>query len=277
MHTETLPIARTTLTEMVVAYRQAESEIRQAYALLVAAEDRLKFAFQSDGYAFDLDGYNQRNNLDYTKPEQTIHQLKHAAWKALIDKMGIRAAMSIKRAEELDEQLEGRSRYGRTVEPLPEITESNILAMMETTLNNVGAMLEEAVLEVFDWLMPRNWRLEYKTNQKSQWELKEKLILTGCIQGSYSRSTPFQVNHYRQKEITALDNVFAMLDGKGIVKTHYGPLTDAICKSADGTGETEYFAFKCYSNCNLHLKFKRMDLVEKLNSMAGGMRLRAAA
>lgn len=272
---ETLPIPRTTLTEMVVAYRQAETEIRQAYALLVTAEDRLKTAFQTDSYAFQLDGYNQRNSLDYSKPEQTMHDLKHAAWKALVDKMGIRSAMSIQRARELDEQLAGRTdRHGASVEPLPEITEANILAMMETTLNNIGAMLEEAVREVFDWLRPHRWALEYKTNQKSEWELKEKLILGYCVEGSYSRTTPFRVNYHRQQNITALDNVFAMLDGKGIVKTHYGPLTDAISKSEDGTGETEYFEFKCFRNNNLHLKFKRPDLVAKLNAVAGGMRLK---
>jgi hypothetical protein len=276
MNENQLPIPRTTLTEMVAAYRQAEVDIRCAYALLTGAEERLKAAFQSDAYAFDLDAYSHRSrSLDYTKPEQTMHELKHAAWKVLVDKMGIRSAMSIQRAKELDEQLAGRTdRFGHDVEPLPEITEANILAMMESTLGNLGAMLEEAVLEVFDWLMPRNWRLEYKTNQKSQWELKEKLILTCCIQRSHSRNTPYQVNYYRQQNITALDNVFAMMDGKGIVKTHYGPLTDAICASADGTGETEYFAFKCFGNGNLHLKFKRPDLVAKLNAVAGGMRLK---
>ena len=62
--------------------------------------------------------------------------------------------------------------------------------------------------------------------------------------------------------------------GNGTIKTHRGPLIDAIEAAKDGTGETEYFRFRCFRNRNLHLEFKRLDLVAKLNAVAGGMRLR---
>jgi len=42
----------------------------------------------------------------------------------------------------------------------------------------------------------------------------------------------------------------------------------------DGIGETDYFAFRCFKNGNLHLIFKRPDLVRRLNQIAGGKRLR---
>jgi len=45
-------------------------------------------------------------------------------------------------------------------------------------------------------------------------------------------------------------------------------LVDAI-NTSNGTGETEYFKFKACKNGNLHLEFKRMDLVSKLNQLAG--------
>ena len=51
-------------------------------------------------------------------------------------------------------------------------------------------------------------------------------------------------------------------------------LIDAIEAAKDGTGETEYLRFRCFRNRNLHLEFKRLDLVAKLNAIAGGMRLR---
>lgn len=69
--------------------------------------------------------------------------------------------------------------------------------------------------------------------------------------------------------------MFALLDGKPGVTTHQGWLADAICAADGGIGETEYFAFKCYGNGNLHLRFKRMDLVKKLNAVAGGRNLYA--
>jgi len=52
-------------------------------------------------------------------------------------------------------------------------------------------------------------------------------------------------------------------------------LIDAIEAAKDGTGETEYLRFRCFRNRNLHLEFKRLDLVAKLNAISAGMRLRS--
>ena len=71
--------------------------------------------------------------------------------------------------------------------------------------------------------------------------------------------------------------MFHALDGNGTIKTHRGPLIDAKEAAKDGTGETDYFRFRCFRNRNLHLEFKRLDLVAKLNAVAGGLRLRGEA
>lgn len=84
------------------------------------------------------------------------------------------------------------------------------------------------------------------------------------------------VAYRSDQKLTALDNVFQLLDGKGPVQSYYGPLYDEIQRSLAGTGETEFFKFKCCLNGNLHLEFKKMDLVAKLNAVVGGNRLRKA-
>jgi hypothetical protein len=48
------------------------------------------------------------------------------------------------------------------------------------------------------------------------------------------------------------------------------PLVAAIEAAEDGHGETAYFKFKCHKNRNLHLEFKRLDLVKQLNGLATG-------
>ena len=81
--------------------------------------------------------------------------------------------------------------------------------------------------------------------------------------------------HHREQNIRGIDNVFHALDGNGTVHTHRGPLVDAINQCGrEGKGETQYFKFKCFTNRNLHLEFKRLDLVAKLNQVAGGRRLK---
>jgi hypothetical protein len=61
-----------------------------------------------------------------------------------------------------------------------------------------------------------------------------------------------------------------LLDGKGVPGGYASPLMDAIQTSRTGTGETDYFEFRCCVNRNLHITFKRLDLVKQLNAVAGG-------
>ena len=66
MTTDLIP--RTTLTEMVTTYRQASDDTRTAFALLVAAEQRLKSVFKPDSNLFDLSRTDRRYR-NYEKPD----------------------------------------------------------------------------------------------------------------------------------------------------------------------------------------------------------------
>jgi len=227
--------------------------------LLVSAEKRLKETFKPDSYLFDLSRTDSRYRR-YEDPDELLKELKKDVWRALIDRMELRRILSVKRNEELNRQIE-------TGKDLPDIDEAQILAMLEGTLANTGAFIEEAVQEVFEFLRPRNSR--YKTN--TEFEIGKRVILF-AVENKWGGG--FRVDHYREQHIRAIDNVFHALDGNGTIKTHRGLLIDAIEAAKDGTGETEYFRFRCFRNRNLHLEFKRLDLVAKLNALAGGMRLR---
>ena len=89
-------------------------------------------------------------------------------------------------------------------------------------------------------------------------------------------SGKFYLRHDRRAHCMTLDNIMHLLDGKGIIKGSNGPLVEAI-NSTVGVGETEYFRFKCFINSNLHLEFKRQDLLDKFNQIAGSNRLGNAA
>ena len=49
----------------------------------------------------------------------------------------------------------------------------------------------------------------------------------------------------------------------------------SLCES--NTFETPYFKGRVFSNGNMHLEFKRRDLLKRLNQIAGGRRLRKAS
>lgn len=253
---------RETITALVGVYQQAAQEIEKAYAMLATAQSRLRSAFlDSPGYRFDT---NDRNNFDRVGKKASdaiLKRIKRDAWSVIVERMEFRRMLSVKRRDELDQQLEKGE--------LPELTEENIFAMLETSVANADTYLEEAIKEVFDYLRPR--RSPYKTN--TEFEIGKRVILAYAVERTCGGK--FRVYYRRNDFITALDNVFSLLDGKGPVKTYHGPLTDAISETTDGKGETEYFRFKCFMNGNLHLEFKRLDLLAKLNAVAGGNTLKS--
>ena len=81
--------------------------------------------------------------------------------------------------------------------------------------------------------------------------------------------TKFRVSYHYENQLRALDNVFHMLDGKPLSTYRNGDLINAINESERGAGETEYFRYKSFLNNNLHLEFRRMDLVQRLNEVGG--------
>lgn len=263
---------RETIAVLVGTYQKATADISAAYAMLDAAKKSLKGVFKNDYFEVI-----RRNNNGDTGPQEVEavgKEIKRRVWTAIVDRMEVKKLMSIKRREDLDRQLAGDSSRYEPVPELPDVTEANILGMFKDTMAKATDYANEAVFEVFDWLRPQGGRTAaLKTNDK--WKIGNKVIIGWCVEMAYSRGK-FNVKYDREKNLLALDNVFHMIDGKGTMKGYYGPLCNAIKESPDGTGETDYFKFKCCKNHNLHVEFKRPDLVQKINKTAGGNRLKAA-
>lgn len=269
---------RTSITELCNAYAASETEIRQAFALLVTARDRLKSFFAEDGYlsSFDIGAGRHHDRPDYNNPDATMAAVQKQVWGALVARLELRKVMSLKRAKELDAQIESG-------EGLPPITTPNVMAMLESTLNQAGQFLEEKVLECYEKLRPRGYSLaDYKTNQKSEASgVGRKVILTYAVQRSYTKAGGFEVRYGgTQDELRALDQVFHLLDGQPANVnggSWAGELCDAIRTQTTGQNNlfaTPYFRGRCFGNGNLHLELVRADLVDRFNLIAGGNRIR---
>lgn len=269
---------RNSVTELCAAFEQSSAEIKTAFALILEAQNRLKHFFGDASNSFCVLGeYRRGHRADVENPGESIKELSREVWSSLVQRLELRKMMSLKRIAELDKQLE-------TGEDLPELTASNVLAMLETTLNSAGQMLEEKVLECYEMLRPWGWTLsKYKTNQKSQRAgVGQKVIMTYAVTGSYSRDGSFRVQYGgTEDKLRALDQVFHLLDGKPQANGSWaGELCDAIREQTKGGNnlfKTQYFRGRCFGNGNLHLEFVRQDLVDKFNLIAGGARLQDAA
>lgn len=256
---------RLTIAKAVEVYQTQVGRITAAFAEIHDAEAELNAAFCA-GEKFRGMHVPTHHQLSFSNPEYTLKDIRRQAWDCLVDLLEVRRMMSIKRAKELDEMLKQ--------DEMPELTLENATAMVQSFQSNLETMLREAVEEVFNWLRPPNSR--YKTN--TELEVGERVVLTWMVESGWGRSA-FHVNYNYEANLTALENVFSALDGRGqITKTHRSAISNAVgACDADGKGQTEYFAFRCFKNRNLHLRFKRLDLLARFNAIAGGKRLRPAS
>jgi hypothetical protein len=254
---------RLSVTEAVAIYEQAERDIRAAFDLVARAERRLTETFVL-GDSPTIHVHDRWGKVNFDRIDESLEELRRQIWRQLVERLELRRFMSIRAWNTLDHQL----REGKDV---PEITHETVTAMGQQFQQQMGSMLEEAVQEVFEWLRPRG--SDYKTN--SEFEIGPRVILSYVVERAWG-GDGFRVCYHREPNLTALENVFSALDGKGAVtKGHYSLLSTAIKESGKaGRGETEYFRFRCFKNRNLHLEFKRPDLLARLNQIAGGTRLR---
>lgn len=263
--TDTSALARhLPIADLVRVYRQAEADIREGFALLDGAEKRLDAIFKGDHCGISVRGaYGRTMNFEHDVAT-ALENVKRDVWWRIVERLEIRRMLSIKAAKELDERLKNGK--------LPDITEESVANFAGFYLDHGPDMIAEAVREIRDWLCPQ--RGTYKTNDPV--EVGRKIVLERIVEPAW-HARGFRVDYHDQPKLTALCNVFSMLDGKGsISKTYKSPLTDAIESTPGGHGRTEYFEFRCFKKGTLHLTILRDDLRRKLNMIAGGKRLRPA-
>ena len=254
MNENTSLVTRKTVEELVREWNMASHLLQTGLETLKQAEEHFR-AFDGPGSHYDLCLFTHSDyTMDY---DRKITRLKAAAWRYLVDRIELKKMASVKRAGEIDRQInEGTD--------LPDITMDNLFGWLQSLDGQAKKFLVEAIVEVFEFLRPPS--LRYKTN--SGFKVGRRVILANRVEKAWS-GTKFRVSYHYENQLRALDNVFHMLDGTPLSAYRNGDLINAINESGRGAGQTEYFRFKSFLNSNLHLEFKRMDLVQRLNEVGG--------
>lgn len=255
-------IPHSTVTKLASVYATETAEMVRLVEALDASGERLRKAFE-DGHSYSHDFkltvrcvYNRDADI-----KGIMLYFRQQAWKSIVSRLGLLKIMSMAKRNEFQKQMDEGTN-------LPEISEETILGVISQWAEQAQDMAKEAIKEVFDWLRPHNSK--FKTN--CAWKVGKKVICRYMVQRRWSRDeskTGFRVNYDKDKHLIALDSVFHRLDGKGPLNGNCGQLVDTI-NTGCAVGETDYFKFKCFKNGNLHLQFKRLDLVKELNRTAMG-------
>lgn len=210
---------------------------------------------------------HQLRDHDFDDPEQIIkdaeREMLKSAWAEIIKRSGVRDVMVERRQNELNELL----RSGE----LPPLNAESIRSFIDGLRGDLDRIVSEAIEEASRVLRPHDFA--YKTNDDG-WELGEKAIIEYGVISEWD----WRINHHRRPNITAIDNAFHLLDGKGVAK-HPHTLVCAIESAMQAgiqTCETPYFRVKWFKNGNIHWEFLRMDLVAALNARTGNRALRDA-
>lgn len=252
-----------TAEQLANVYTESTAKIRAAILTIGEECRRLKDTFGEESryhFSLSISQSSRTHDCDEKGVEEVIHKMKLEAWAVIIEKLNIYRLMSSKRVAELREALGG----GKGVSEFPEILPETIRAVCEGYAMSATEFLEEAVKEEYDFWRPSKRYAPYKRN--SEWKLNAKIIHPYMVEVGYDRA--FRAAYRSQSHITALDSIFHMLDGQGPVREYKGALVTAI-ETSNGQGETTYFRFKCFKNGNLHLEFKRQDLLDLFNQIAG--------
>lgn len=241
----------------VANYEAAVKNIKAGYALIGEAQ---KLAGEFAKYWGGLYGRGSSYDIDEYAMKAVLADLKAKTWAGILEKTQAQKFMTTKRYNDFQKALE-------KPDELPEITFETVRDFVENLVESAPDMILEFIKETFDWLKPGTWMQEYKTNQKSEFEIGEKIIKSYVFDAWYS---PPRLSYRAEQPMRAMDSAFHLMDGKGIPN---GSSAVAAFEAARANGmseaETEYFKFKWYKNGNCHIQFKRMDLVAKMNQIAG--------
>jgi type I restriction enzyme R subunit len=209
MNTDTSLATRKTVEELVREWNMATHLLQTGLETLMQAEAHFR-AFDGPGSHYDLCLFTSG---DYTMDfDRKIKRLKAAAWRYLIDRIELKKMASVKRAGEIDRQINDGT-------DLPEITMDNLFGWLQSLDGQAKKFLEEAIVEVFEFLRPPS--LRYKTN--SGFKVGGRVILCGRVEKAWS-GTKFRVSyHYENNKA-----VYAKLRYGVPVKIESGKVTATV-------------------------------------------------
>lgn len=175
-------------------------------------------------------------------------ELDTSLWRRAFDMTGFRQLMDAQAVAEFEKSLSPRP---------PEFTDATIRATFIDLLNNADAMFRRGVFNVFRYLSD-----DYRTNASEPFRIGRKVVMGWMIQPNYSRG--LQVRYGSGDKLNDLDRVFQTLDGKPFQARSLESAMNAAFGERQ-VFENDYYRAKAFKNGNMHLEFKRQDLLDKVN------------
>ncbi|RBB97321.1 DUF4942 domain-containing protein [Pseudomonas sp. MWU12-2115] len=179
------------------------------------------------------------------------NELDTSMWHRAFDLTGFKQLMD---AEAVDE-------FEKSLSPVPpEFTEATIRATFIDLRMNAVSMFRRGVFNVF-----RSLSDTYRTNSREPFRIGRKVVMASMVtcRCGYPQISYGSYN-WAPNKLNDLDRVFQTLDGK-VFQPHTLRSAMDLAFEQGEVFENDYYRAKAYKNGNLHLEFKRLDLLDKVN------------
>lgn len=230
------------------AFERARAAEAEAKAKMEEAHNLLKVAAP---FAAGL--FSHRDVKEITDR----HYIDGRVWDSVIHSTALNHLMDKKAKDEFRQQL---------MTEAPEFTEGNAFATIEQFAAEAGMIFRRGIAEMFS-------NLDRRFRSHSGWKIGGRVILSGAFD-DYGHW-----NYYRDHRSTLQDieRTFLLLDGRKPVPDYAGivgeidrvRMTDGFRNARQTEVGSEFYTVRIFKNGNVHLWFKRNDLVTLANRMIG--------
>lgn len=230
----------TTLTDLLLARNEALRLIEDARRITEMARDVLA----------PLGPYLMPRGGQIPEDQQRVRcELDQSMWRRAFDLTGFKQLMD----------AEAVAAFERSLAPkTPEFTEANIRATFIDLQINADHMFRRGIFNVFRYLSD-----DYRTNASEPFRIGRKVVMSWMVGPSFRKGMQIKYGWAADK-LNDLDRVFQTLDGKPFqARSLEMAMTAAFEEGA--VFENELYRAKAFKNGNMHLEFKRQDLLDKVN------------
>ncbi|HHK5646407.1 DUF4942 domain-containing protein [Serratia nevei] len=221
---------------------EAEAAFGRAKKLFEGCPDIASFEYY-DGKRVQtpFESLPKIRQIEYSESMEELKQSFDAeAWEYLMDASGVGAAMSASARSEWEKQIKARK--------TPPLTKENIVATFKDLFVRKDEMFEDGVIEAF-----RSCSWDHKSNLPVKFG--KKVIFTHFYGDSHLH------------KVDDLRRVLHVFDGKPQPDQRTGVWATLYRRGSDGLFEDEYVSVVRFKNGNVHCKFKKPELTEKLNGI----------
>lgn len=228
------------IQDVISDFERAELMIREAYRLIDYAEDICN--------VHKISVKVNVHNRQHFHPDATLERMRRDAWIKLMDMTGLKQIMDTKALESFEQSLYDKA---------PPFNEETIRGTLLSQMQDADTMFARGLVDMF-----RKLSGQYKRHADAAFKVPRKVII-GYVIDQHSGS---QVSYGAFNRINDIDRVFKTLDGKKFNSHEFISALGTSWQNG-GTHECEYYKARSYKNGNMHLEFKRDDLLEKANDI----------